>query len=78
MIETLQREAIYFWYYFSVQFEQIVWYWAAGMLLGSAVSVFLKDGIHEAVRSLDGRVSGYAGIVIASMLGVASPLCKAR
>ena len=75
MIETLQREAIYFWYYFSVQFEQIVWYWAAGMLLGSAVSVFLKDGIHEAVRSLDGRVSGYAGIVIASMLGVASPLC---
>ena len=75
MIEALQREAIYFWYYFSVQFEQIVWYWAAGMLLGSAVSVFLKDGIHEAVRSLDGRVSGYAGIVIASMLGVASPLC---
>ena len=41
MIETLQREAIYFWYYFSVPFEQIVWYWAAGMLLGSAVSVFL-------------------------------------
>lgn len=75
MIETLQREAIYFWYYFSVQFEQIVWYWVAGMLLGSAVSVFLKDGIHEAVRFLDGRVSGYAGIVIASMLGVASPLC---
>ena len=75
MWEILQREAIYLWYYFTVQLDQIVWYWVAGMVFGSAISVFLKNPIHEAVRSLDGTVSEYSGIVIASLLGVASPLC---
>lgn len=75
MWEILQREAIYLWYYFTVQLDQIVWYWVAGMVFGSAISVFLKNPIHEVVRSLDGTVSEYSGIVIASLLGVASPLC---
>lgn len=75
MADILHREAIYLWYYFSIQFEQIVWYWVIGMVLGSAVSVFLKNYIHDTVRSLDGKISGYVGIVIASVLGIASPLC---
>ena len=38
MTDVLRREAIYFWYYFSVQFEQIFGYWILGMLIGSFVS----------------------------------------
>ncbi len=68
MIESLQREGIYLWYYFSLQFSQIFRYWVLGMVLGSAVSVFLKDYIHRAFRSL-------RGIIAASALGIASPLC---
>ena len=48
-MEILQRELIYFWYYFSVQLEQIIGYWVLGMLIGSAVSVFAKDYIHPGV-----------------------------
>lgn len=51
-MEILQREAIYLWYYFDVQLRQIFWYWVLGMAVGSAVSVFLKDHIHDTVRSL--------------------------
>lgn len=47
MWEILQREAIYLWYYFTVQLDQIVWYWVAGMVFGSAISVFLKNSIHR-------------------------------
>ena len=48
MIEIVRREMIYFWYYFSIQFEQIFWYWILGMVLGSVVSVFFKYYIHNA------------------------------
>jgi len=75
LAEIIRREFVYLWYYFSIQFEQIFKYWLIGMLLGSFISVFLKDHIHEAVRSLDKRTGSYAGIVVASLLGVASPLC---
>ncbi|MEY8404853.1 permease [Oscillospiraceae bacterium 44-34] len=75
MIESLQREGIYLWYYFSLQFSQIFRYWVLGMVLGSAVSVFLKDYIHKAFRSLQGKRLGGWGIIAASALGIASPLC---
>ena len=71
----LRREFIYIWYYFSVQFEQIFGYWVLGMLIGSAVSVFAKDTIHRAFRSLQGKRLGVFGIAAASALGIASPLC---
>lgn len=45
------------------------------MVLGSAVSVFLKDHIHSAFQSLGEKKLGVFGIVIASALGIASPLC---
>lgn len=74
-MDILRREFIYIWYYFSVQFEQIFGYWVLGMLIGSAVSVFAKDTIHSAFRSLQGKRLGVFGIVAASALGIASPLC---
>lgn len=74
-MEVLRREMIYLWYYFSVQLEQIFGWWVLGMLIGSAVSVFAKDRIHWAFRALQGRKLGILGIVAASALGIASPLC---
>ena len=71
----LRRELIYLWYYFSVQLEQIFPYWIAGMVIGSAISVFLKGKIHDAFRSLGEKRLGVLGIAVASALGIASPLC---
>ena len=75
MIDILHREAVYLWYYFSIQLEQIFWYWVLGMVIGSLVSVFLKDHIHDLFRSLGSKKLGVFGTVIASALGIASPLC---
>lgn len=50
MIEILHREFVYLWYYFDVQLRQIFWYWVLGIVLGSCVSVFLKDKIHGLFR----------------------------
>lgn len=75
MADMLHREAVYLWYYFSVQLEQIFKYWVLGMVLGSLVSVFLKDRILSAFRFMGEKRLGILGIVIASALGIASPLC---
>lgn len=75
MLEIIKREGTYLWYYFSVQLEQLLPYWVLGMMLGSAVSVFLKDRIHDSFRSLGEKKLGALGIVAASVLGIASPLC---
>lgn len=72
---ALRRELVYLSYYFMVQLEQIYPYWILGMLLGSAVSVFMKDHIHSAFRSMQGKRLGVVGIICASALGIASPLC---
>lgn len=75
MADVLQREAVYLWYYFSVQLEQIFQYWVLGMALGSFISVFFKEHIHNAFHFLSGKKLGGIGIVAASVLGIASPLC---
>lgn len=75
MIESLHREFVYLWYYFDVQLRQIFWYWVLGIVLGSCVSVFLKDKIHGLFRSMSESRMGLVGIVPASLLGIASPLC---
>lgn len=75
MLEILKTEWIYFWYYFTLQFSQIFWYWVAGMLIGSLVSVFFKDKIHALMRNMKSDGSSILGIIFASILGVASPLC---
>lgn len=74
-MEIIRREFIYIWYYFTIQLEQIFRWWVLGMVIGSAVSVFAKDYIHQAFRSLQGKKLGIGGIVAASALGIASPLC---
>lgn len=75
MWEIIQRELIYLWYYFDLQFRQIFLYWVLGMIIGSAVSVFLKDHIHGIFRRLGEKKLGVLGIFTASALGIASPLC---
>ena len=74
-MEILQRELIYLWYYFSVQMEQIFGYWVLGMVLGSAISVFGKGKIHGAFSVLGQKKMGVLGLISASLLGIASPLC---
>lgn len=75
MWEIIRRELIYFWYYFDLQFRQIFGYWVIGMLVGSLISVFFKDKIHNMMRSMKGATIGFLGIIFASLLGIASPLC---
>ena len=75
MIEIFHREFVYLWYYFDIQLRQIFWYWVLGIVLGSCVSVFLKDRIHGLLRSMSESRMGLVGIVPASLLGIASPLC---
>ena len=75
MTQVLHREFVYIWYYFDVQLRQIFPYWVLGMVLGSAVSVFAKEKIHNAVRSLSGKKLGAFGVIPPSALGIASPLC---
>ena len=75
MLDILQREAIYLWYYADLQFRQIFWYWVLGMALGSLVSVFAKNGIHRLCARLGQHLTGPVGWIAASLLGIVSPLC---
>ena len=71
----IQREFIYIWYYFAIQFRQIFRYWVFGMLMGSFISVFAKDKIHGLFAGMKDRKLGLFGIIPACILGIASPLC---
>lgn len=71
----IKREFIYLWFYFSVQLEQIIGYWVLGIVLGSIVSVFAKDKIHSAFFRISEKNPGMIGLALASLLGIASPLC---
>ena len=71
----LKREFVYLWYYFDVQFRQIFWYWVIGIFVGSLISVFLKERIHGTFRKMGEAKLGVLGLIPASLLGIASPLC---
>lgn len=58
-----------------VQLEQIARYWIIGMVVGSFISVFAKDLIHNCFAGLRDKKWGVWGIIPASLLGIASPLC---
>jgi uncharacterized membrane protein YraQ (UPF0718 family) len=75
MAEILKGEFIYFRYYFDIQFRQIAGYWILGMALGSLISVFGKEKIHGLFAVLQGRKLGVLGLIPASFIGIASPLC---
>lgn len=75
MIDVLRREFIYIWYYFTVQLEQIAFYWGIGIVLGSVISVFGKERIHRLFDVLQNKKLGALGVIPAGLLGIASPLC---
>lgn len=75
VIEIIQREAVYLWFYFDVQIREIFWFWVFGIVLGSCVSVFFKNSVHLWAERIAGRVPGIISIIAASVLGIASPLC---
>lgn len=74
-MEILQREFIYIWYYFCVQFQQIFRYWILGMVIGSVIAVFVKDKIHKLFDGMRDKKLGLFGIIPACILGILSPLC---
>ena len=55
--------------------EQVFFYWVLGMVIGSAISVFGKGKIHSAFQALGKKKPGVLGLIPASLLGIASPLC---
>jgi uncharacterized membrane protein YraQ (UPF0718 family) len=75
MVEFIQREVIYLWYYSRLQFEQIAGYYALGILLGSLISVFGKAQIHALLGVYLRKRLGVLGLVPASLIGIVSPLC---
>ncbi len=75
MQEILHREFVYLWYYFTIQFDQIFGYWVLGILLGSVLSVFGKNKIHHLFTALQKKKLGVLGVIPASAIGIASPLC---
>ncbi len=75
LFQILKRELIYIWYYFDIQLRQIFVYWALGIVIGSVVSVFCKDKIHRIFSNIQDKHLGIFGIIPASLLGIASPLC---
>lgn len=75
MLAIARRESIYLWYYFDLQLRQIFPYWALGMVLGSLISVFGKQKIHDLFASIQNKRMGALGVIPASIFGIASPLC---
>ena len=54
------------------QAEQILPFWAVGILIGSAISVFGKEKLHRVLHRVQGR---RGSLLMAAAIGVASPLC---
>lgn len=75
ILEVLQREFVYLRYYFVLQLSQIAPYYVLGIVLGSVISVFVKNRIHGLFRALGNKKLGVLGVIPASIFGIASPLC---
>lgn len=75
LLDILRREFVYLWYYFELQLRQIFPYWVLGMVTGSVISVFCKGAIHRLFGSIQDKKLGALGVIPASALGIASPLC---
>ena len=75
MIDILYREFIYISYYFEIQLRQILGWYVFGVIAGSVISVFMKDRILKAMERVGKHTDSILSIVLASLLGIASPLC---
>ena len=51
MLDWIQREFIYLYYYMELQAYQLLPFYVFGTLLGSLISVFAKDRIHRVLTS---------------------------
>lgn len=75
MLDILCHEFVYISYYFEIQLKQILSWYIFGIIVGSVISVFMKGKILRAMESVGKRTDGLFSIVLASLLGIASPLC---
>ncbi len=75
MWDLIEREAIYLYYYLDIQVRQLFWFYLLGTLLGSLISVFGKDHLKRLLTAQVGVSMGFLGLIIAALLGFASPLC---
>ncbi|MDM8119878.1 permease [Succinatimonas hippei] len=75
MYDFIEREIIYLWYYLDILCRQIVPFYIIGTLLGSAISVFVKDKIHALLVRSKLKKFGFLGYIPAALLGFASPIC---
>ena len=75
MLDWIQREFIYLYYYMELQAYQLLPFYVFGTLLGSLISVFAKDRIHRVLTSSHWSAFGLLGFVVAALLGFASPIC---
>ncbi len=76
MLEILQRESIYIWYYFVIQFNQIALYYILGIILGAFVSIFVKDKVLTyALAKIQAENKTVPMIMFSSIVGIISPLC---
>ena len=75
MAFSLWRELLSFWLFFKLLFVQLAPWFAFGIVIGSAVSVFAKGEIAAALERLGEGRGGSFAIPIASALGILSPLC---
>ena len=75
MFDILYHEFVYISYYFEIQLKQILSWYIFGIIVGSVISVFMKGKILRAMESVGKRTDGLFSIVLASLLGIASPLC---
>jgi uncharacterized membrane protein YraQ (UPF0718 family) len=72
---TFYGDFIYFLYYSEILLNQLAPYWVLGILIGSAISVFGQKWIYRFSCAVQGKNYGIVGLVLACLLGIASPLC---
>lgn len=75
MIELINREITALWPLLRWQLREIAPYWALGIVLGSVIAVFGKTRLHKLLVVMQTRRMGILGLMLASLLGIASPLC---
>ncbi len=75
MLDIIYREFVYISYYFEIQLRQILGWYVFGIIVGSVISVFMKGSILRAMEKIGNHTDNLLSIVLASLLGIASPLC---
>lgn len=75
MLDLIERELIYLWYYLDVLCRQLLPFYFFGTLVGSFISVFAKDKIQRLFERLRLKKLGLLTLIPAALLGFASPIC---